>query len=379
MDLHRRVDTFRFGPFDFCTGVQEEAVATLLLRIGDAQARFAGSPLSSVAEQLEHEVVVSSIFGTNSIEGGTLSEEETRQVVALPPEQVANIEQQRVQNIKAAYDYSKACANDVNWQLDVSFIVRVHELVTHDLPHEYNEPGLLRDNPKGIVTRVGDEAHGGSYKPPQCLADIQTLLGALVDWHDELKTQDVPALIRAPLMHYYYELIHPFWDGNGRVGRVIEATILQQAGFQYAPFAQASYYHQHIHQYFSLFNHCRRLAKKKSEFPNTDFVVFFLQGIFTSINKLHDRVNSIVSMVLFDNKVQHFHEAKIINSRQYAIVTQILKNGPVYQKDMQKQPWFNAMYVKLTDKTKSRDFIKLKQLGLLQQDDAGLLWPGINN
>ncbi|MFC2503586.1 MAG: Fic family protein, partial [Cardiobacterium sp.] len=43
------------------------------------------------------------------------------------------------------------------------------------------------------------------------------------------RRQGVPALIRAPLVHYYYEIIHPFWDGNGRVGRVLEASILLRA------------------------------------------------------------------------------------------------------------------------------------------------------
>lgn len=40
--------------------------------------------------------------------------------------------------------------------------------------------------------------------------------------------------MRAPLLHLYFELIHPFWDGNGRVGRVLEASVLLAAGYQYA-------------------------------------------------------------------------------------------------------------------------------------------------
>lgn len=46
-------------------------------RVKDAHDRFIALPLSQVANRLEHEVVVSSIFGANTIEGGTLSEEET--------------------------------------------------------------------------------------------------------------------------------------------------------------------------------------------------------------------------------------------------------------------------------------------------------------
>ena len=41
-----------------------------------------------------------------------------------------------------------------------------------------------------------------------------------------LEAQGLPVLVRAPLVHYYYEVIHPFWDGNGRVGRVLEAALL---------------------------------------------------------------------------------------------------------------------------------------------------------
>ena len=52
----------------------------------------------------------------------------------------------------------------------------------------------------------------------------------------------VPALVRAPLLHFYFELIHPFWDGNRRVGRVIAAAVLHTAGDCYAPFAMARDY-----------------------------------------------------------------------------------------------------------------------------------------
>lgn len=77
----------------------------------------------------------------------------------------------------------------------------------------------MRDNPKGITTYVGDEAHGGRYKPgrrykpPQSGKGIRQLPDALIAWNADLKVRGVPVLIRAPLVHYYYELIHPFCAG----------------------------------------------------------------------------------------------------------------------------------------------------------------------
>ncbi|MDS4026883.1 MAG: hypothetical protein RKO25_07870 [Candidatus Contendobacter sp.] len=72
------------------------------------------------------------------------------------------------------------------------------------MPHPQNQPGAFRDNPKTTVTHVGDAAHGGRYKPPQYGGDVRLLMQYCVEWHESLVTADVPALIRAPLVHLYY-------------------------------------------------------------------------------------------------------------------------------------------------------------------------------
>ncbi|HYN76882.1 MAG TPA: Fic family protein, partial [Lamprocystis sp. (in: g-proteobacteria)] len=240
------LETARFGPFTFRVGVNAAEIEAPILRVSDAQQRFQGSPLAQVASRLEQDVVATSVFGTNSIEGGTLSEQETRLALDLDPAAVQDIEQRRVLNIKAAYDLAHQAVANPDWCLDLAFIQSVHAAITKDLPHARNRPGLLRDNPKEILTHVGDQAHGGRYKPPHYGGDIRRLLDTLIRWHQDLVRHEVPVLIRAPLVHYYYELIHPFWDGNGRVGRGIEASLLLNEGFKYAPFAQARFYLDHI-------------------------------------------------------------------------------------------------------------------------------------
>jgi Fic family protein len=375
-----RIETDRFGPFTFQLGVDMPSLDSLLLRVNDAHKRFKTSPLSQVASRLEKEVVVSSIYGTNSIEGGTLSVQETEQALDLTPDQVKDIEQRRAINLKNAYELAQRAAAQPGWQLDIAFIKQIHAAVTDRLPHEHNRPGLLRDNPKRIITRVGSQVHGGIYKPPQYGKDVERLLNGLVEWHQQLMAHGVPVLIRAPLVHLYYELIHPFWDGNGRVGRVLEATLLQVAGYKYAPFAQARYYLEHIHAYFTLFNTTRKKAEKNTEAPNTDFVTFFLEGMLISINALHDRVNVLIAQILFENEVKRLHNEKAINARQYAIVSQIMAAGrPVSLSDLRKAPWYQALYIKRTDKTKQRDLKGLRKLGILIQDDTHGLWAGFVN
>ncbi|MBM2828097.1 MAG: filamentation induced by cAMP protein Fic [Actinobacteria bacterium] len=373
----KRVETARFGPFRFQVGVNAEAVEILLQRVDDAQARFARFPLSHVATQLEQEVLASSVFGTNSIEGGTLTEEETKRVLSLDPARVQDVERRRVVNIKAAYDLAREKAEAPGWQPDVEFIQAIHAMITEGVPHPYNAPGKIRDNPKEIITWVGDEAHGGRYKPPHYGGDVRILLGQLVEWHAELAKSEVPALIRAPLVHYYYELIHPFWDGNGRVGRVLEAAILHAAGFRYAPFAMARYYMENINQYFTLFNHCRKLDERKVDGPNTSFVAFHLEGMLACINRLHDRANFIVEILLFETQIKRDLDARDINVRQYTILTQLLAQGEPHPLDKLRQaPWYEALYVRRGDKTRQRDLHKLKEQGLVYLDAECCLWPG---
>jgi Fic family protein len=185
-DIEKRVETSCFGPFTFQVGVDQREAAMLLQRVADAQVRFLSSPLSQVANRLEQEVLVSSIFSTNSIEGGTLTEEETRDALDLDPAQVQAEEQRRAINIKTAYDIAQKSARDPRWRLSVDFMKQIHAAITDGILHKYNQPGLMRSNPKNIVTHVGDTVHGGRYKPPQYGGDIELLLNHLVTWHDEL-------------------------------------------------------------------------------------------------------------------------------------------------------------------------------------------------
>lgn len=377
-EVTKRVETDRFGPFVFQIGLAASEIDTAMIRVNDAHERLINSPLSQVANRLEKEVLASSIFGTNSIEGGTLSESETSDVLTLDPREVEEEEKRRVVNIKAAYDIATKTVGEADWHLDVNFICQLHAAITAGLRHERNIPGQLRDNPKDIVTYVGDEAHGGRYKPPQYGRDIQRLLNELIAWLAELEKAEVPALIRAPLAHLYFELIHPFWDGNGRVGRVIEATVLMAAGYRYAPFSQARFYLDHIDRYFTLFNSCRKGAEKGVATPNTGFVAFHLEGMLASINRLHASVNRIVGLLLFEARLRSLLDAKKINARQYAIIHQVLSTtaGPPSLEEFRSAPWYVALYTKRTGKTRQRDLRRLVEANLLHIDDKKRLWPG---
>ena len=369
--LVQRVKTQRAGIFTFAPALDGEALQTPLLRVMDAQQRFRSAPLHQVANELEREVVVRSVFGTNTIEGGELDEEETAEAIDLDPAQIKKEQQRRARNIKLAYDMAEQAAEVKDWHPDLDFIRAIHRQIADRLVDEDYRPGELRDNDKTMPTHVGDAAHGGRYKPPQFGRDIDLLLQTLVAWNQQQAEASVPALIRAPLFHLYFELIHPFYNGNGRVGRVIEASILLADGFRYAPFSQANYYLENIDAYFTLFNQCRKGK------DNTPFVAFFLEGMLQSIDRLHDRVNVMVGVLLYRTYLRERLERKDINDRQYAIVQAILDHrGSLPLAELRLAAWYRAMYKKLTNKTQRRDLQKLKDLRLIWQAPDESLRPG---
>jgi len=374
----KKVETYRSGIFTFQVGVDLQKIEPLLQRVEDAHARFASVPiLPDIATRLEREVVVSSVFGTNTIEGGTLTEEETAAVIDA---EIANEEKEkRVLNIRKAYlkagSFADICIEGNKGTpkgeglvvgLQARMITDLHSIITNELTHPQNIPGQYRDNQKGQLTKVGDAEHGGIYTPPKCRDDIDLLIKQYLEWINSPELSQLSPLIRASLAHYYFERIHPFWDGNGRVGRVLEAVVLKCAGYKYAPFALSRYYLEHIDEYFAVFNLARKAEESKEENPNTVFIEFFLKGMLNVLNLLHDRVNRIIAMLLYETTLNDKLQRKDINIRQYTIINNLLPHGVEHQVNyLQSQAWYSGLYQKLTPKTRARDLKGLAEEGLI--------------
>jgi len=375
-----RVETHRSGVFTFQSGIDLDYIQPMLERVEDAHARFSSMPIiPDVATKLEKEVLVSSVFGTNTIEGGTLTEAETADVIS-GIRKIRDEKERRVDNIKKAYDkagnFAEYCLNKnkdqsknpfVALHLQEEMFIDLHAIITDGLSHPQNKPGQYRDNKKGQLTKVGDTEHGGIYTPPKCRDDITVLIINYLQWINSEEVINLSPLIRAPLAHYYFERIHPFWDGNGRVGRVIEMLILKCAGYKYAHYALSRYYLENIDEYFSVFNLARKAEIKKEKFPNMVFIELFLNGILDIINKLHDRVNRIIAFMLYQNLLNSFFQKKKINMRQYTIINNLLPHGLIHDlSKVQSQPWYIALYNELTTKTQSRDMKGLEVNNLIK-------------
>ncbi len=103
---------------------------------------------------------------------------------------------------------------------------------------------------------------------PDCMAALERFFHA---------GDGLPVLIRAGLAHVQFETIHPFLDGNGRVGRLLITLLLCDGGVLRQPLLYLSlYFKQHRGDYYELLNHVRRTGDWEA------WLAFFLEGVRTT-------------------------------------------------------------------------------------------------
>lgn len=144
--------------------------------------------------------------------------------------------------------------------------LNAHQLLTNDL---VKEAGQFRTQDVGIYNTQGVLVHMGAR--PQFVAK---LMQDLFDW---ARQDSTPALIKSAVVHYEIEMIHPFSDGNGRMGRLWQNVILSQWNpiFAWLPIETMVYAHQP--EYYKM------LALADSQNDSTAFIEFMLAMILETL------------------------------------------------------------------------------------------------
>lgn len=376
-----KIETNRSGIFTFQVAIDLDRIQPLIDKVNYGHRLFSSLPLlPEIATQLEKETLLSSIHGTDTIEGGTLTEDEVLQVIESTHEITQEQHKRRISNLSQAYQYaeSEALKSLANGQqtfiLSESFILSLHQLISSGINDDRYRPGQYRDNPKGKITRVSDADHGGVYKPPQAHIDIKLLMGKLIEWLNSDELCHLPSLIRAPLAHYYFERIHPFQDGNGRVGRLLEKSILIASGDKYASRGIDRYYLENIDTYFSVFNRSRKEEKTNPETCNQAFVEFVLKGFDVTVERLHHRANKLMEHFLILAWLGDQLRDKRINNREHVILDYLASQStPIKQPQLKKMPWYQELYRRYSSATESRDWHHLLSQGLITKSEDGVI------
>ena len=204
---------------------------------------------------------IRTIHGSLAIEQNTLSLEQVTAVlngkhVLAPPKDIAEV--------KNAYEiYERLDELD---PYSVDDLLTAHGIMTRGL---VEESGVFRTRPVGVVDSKGHVLHFGTL--PQYVPD---LVMELLDW---AKTSEVHMLIRSCVIHYELELIHPFADGNGRVGRLWHTLLLSKWNPAFAWLPVESIIHDRQQEYYDAINASNDAGE------STVFIEFMLSAIKASL------------------------------------------------------------------------------------------------
>lgn len=176
--------------------------------------------------------------------------------------------------------------------ISVRLLCEAHRLLLDGVRGAGKQPGELRRSQNWLGgTRPGN----ASFVPPP--ADrVAPLLGQLEQFiHDRSTT--LPPLVRIALAHAQFETIHPFLDGNGRIGRLLIAALLEHWRLLPEPLMYLSaYLKQHQAEYY------RRLSAIRTEGDWEAWVGFFLEGVAVAATDAERSIIAIASRVAADRR-----------------------------------------------------------------------------
>nr|WP_297279210.1 Fic family protein [uncultured Butyricicoccus sp.] len=204
---------------------------------------------------------IRTIHGSLAIEQNTLSLEQVTAVlngkhVLAPPKDIAEV--------KNAYEIYERLDELDPYSVDDLLIA--HGIMTRGL---VEESGMFRTRPVGVVDSEGHVLHFGTL--PQY---VPALVMELLDW---VKTSEVHMLIRSCVFHYELELIHPFADENGRVGRLWHTLLLSKWNPAFAWLPVESIIHDRQQEYYDAINASNNAGE------STVFIEFMLSAIKASL------------------------------------------------------------------------------------------------
>lgn len=184
---------------------------------------------------------------------------------------------------------------------------------------EPNKTGIRKTPGTNLVNSKTGEI---IYTPPQAESEIRDLLKNLEDYINN-NGDEVDPLIKMTLIHYQFETIHPFYDGNGRTGRILNVLYLVLNNLLTSPILYLSnYINKSKDTYYKLFNEFRENNKYE------EWIIYILKGIEITSKNTIDLIKQIQNEMesykeKFMTKLPKIYSDELLYSLFYEVYTRI--------------------------------------------------------
>jgi len=181
---------------------------------------------------------------------------------------------ERTDDVREVHNYVRAMNHGLErlktLPVSLRLIREVHGKLMEGVRGGKLNPGEFRVK-QNWIGAVGSTLENATYVPPP-VEEMEAGLDALEKFiHSNV---DIPALVRAGLIHYQFEALHPFLDGNGRVGRLLIILLLCEWGLLQQPMLNLSAY---IERYRQTYYDLLLSVSQKGDWE--EWLIFFLRGV----------------------------------------------------------------------------------------------------
>ena len=273
-----------------------ERIMADVIEIAELVGRVSVTDKISMNPTLRRTNRIQTIYSSLAIEQNTLDIEQVTAIlsgkrVIAPPKDIAE-----VQNAYEIYDNM-----DKLNPYSIDDLLKAHSVMERGL---LNEAGEFRSRPVGVADSEGNILHFGTL--PQY---VPKLVQELLEWTEK---SEIHLLIKSCVFHYEFELIHPFADGNGRMGRLWHTLLLSKWNPIFAWLPIESIIHDNQSEYYNAIN------VSNNNGNSTVFIEFMLSVIKQALQEsINDKPKNISSKSdLRWNKINDYLEMHeyILNS-----------------------------------------------------------------
>jgi Fic family protein len=176
--------------------------------------------------------------------------------------------------------------------ISVRLLCEAHRCLLEGARGAGKQPGELRRSQNWL----GGTRPGNAVFVPPPPEHVSNLLADLERFIHDTAT-DLPPVVKVALIHAQFETIHPFLDGNGRIGRLLIAALFEHWGLLSEPLLYlSSYLKQHQAEYY------RRLSAIRTDGDWESWVTFFLEGVATAAGDAERNIIAVASLVATDRR-----------------------------------------------------------------------------
>ncbi|MGB5550004.1 MAG: Fic family protein [Thermoanaerobaculia bacterium] len=252
-------------------------------------------------------VISSQIEGTQaSLDDLLASEAEARSTA--PPEHV-----EEICNYLEALSYARSqLHSDKGLPLSLRLLHGAHKRLMSGTRGQDKQPGKIRQSQNWIGgTRPGNARF--VPPPPHRLTELMGQLETYLNSEDSL-----PPLVRAGLAHAQFETIHPYLDGNGRLGRLLIALCLEDWGLLSEPLLYLSlFFKRHRQEYYT------RLGAIRTDGDWEGWLAYFLEGIAVVADESVTLIRSLFDVLTKDrSRYLHSGGATVVGARLFESLPQ---------------------------------------------------------